>query len=223
MAREVRDIARDRTATHATAPRCTRACQTSSLASRWRSGSRYLQRARVRLRAPCQADSASELRQRTVLDLDTASKRLVLGPKSDFDPRARPRLAMEAYAITVIADLAGALGASMVKRGHELERAANHSTKRRRVRSRSSPLRHEAPASGTGLPPQQKSRTRGRRGDGIETADCVFMVHGRPSECHSNANEDDPSGHSRSCAEKAERQVPQHALSLLSPAIQRRA
>ncbi len=33
---------------------------------------------------------------------------------------------MEAYAITVVAGLAGALGASMVKRGHELEKAANH-------------------------------------------------------------------------------------------------
>ncbi len=35
-------------------------------------------------------------------------------------------VAMEAYAITVIAGLAGALGAFMVKRGHELEQAANH-------------------------------------------------------------------------------------------------
>lgn len=33
-------------------------------------------------------------------------------------------VAMEAYAITVIATLAGAIGAFMVKRGHELEQAA---------------------------------------------------------------------------------------------------
>ncbi len=35
-------------------------------------------------------------------------------------------VAMEAYAITVIAGLAGALGAFMVKRGHELEQAAKN-------------------------------------------------------------------------------------------------
>ncbi len=33
-------------------------------------------------------------------------------------------VAMEAYAITVIASLAGAIGAFLVKRGHELEQAA---------------------------------------------------------------------------------------------------
>jgi hypothetical protein len=33
-------------------------------------------------------------------------------------------VAMEAYAITVVASLAGAIGAFMIKRGHELEQAA---------------------------------------------------------------------------------------------------
>jgi hypothetical protein len=35
-------------------------------------------------------------------------------------------VAMEAYAITVIATLAGAIGAFLVRRGHELEQAAEH-------------------------------------------------------------------------------------------------
>jgi hypothetical protein len=39
-------------------------------------------------------------------------------------------VAMEAYAITVIASLAGSIGAYMVKRGRELEQAAEEEVKR---------------------------------------------------------------------------------------------
>jgi hypothetical protein len=40
-------------------------------------------------------------------------------------------VAMEIYAITVIGSLAGAMGAFLVKRGHELERAAEEGARRR--------------------------------------------------------------------------------------------
>jgi len=56
------------------------------------------------------------------------STQLLTVSSSILNPISTPArvldVAMEAYAITVIAGLAGAIGAFLVKRGHELEQAA---------------------------------------------------------------------------------------------------
>ncbi len=119
MAREVRDIALARTRTHA----------------RLRDQLVGIALATIGIDLICGVLTfvfEHHVKQTQIASLSSAffwsSTQLLTVSSSIVNPISTPGrvldVAMEAYAITVIAGLAGALGAFMVKRGHESEQAA---------------------------------------------------------------------------------------------------
>jgi hypothetical protein len=119
ITREVRDVARGRTATHA----------------RLRDSLVGVALATIGVDVICAVLALifeQHAKQTQILSFGSAlfwtSTQLLTVSSSVQNPISSPArvldVAMEVYAITVIAALAGAMGAFLVKRGHELERAA---------------------------------------------------------------------------------------------------